>query len=262
MTYKVAVDFNAEEVSDEFLEQVFITKENENQEWRKSVLSGKIQAKEDENLNYLRYFIDEFLANYTVFPQDRKEIIEEANLIISASRGKIKSFVLGVDNITFETEKGNMTAEILSRKIPGIVKILPNIESEERYGNCHYDAIVTSLETENKHCVATGYVEPLSKRDGYLHSWIETVEGGVEYVFDPSRNLIMKKEDYYSIRGIDSPVHKIDGETIDKETPVLNYLKEKNWLYVKLYLANRPLALDICKKLLAEDKSKNEREEG
>lgn len=148
--------------------------------------------------------------------------------------------------IVFKTIVGEFKASKLSDIFP-IFKKIPVIETRERHGCCHTDAIAVSTAIDDKNKVATGYYCTFGEGAKYLHSWVEIKLDSRIFVIDTTRNLLMPKKGYYFVRNIDGPVYKISSETLKKEEDIRDFLCEENEWLNKLYLSNRHQAKKVYK---------------
>lgn len=251
------VEFDKDSITDELLKYEFKTKEDITGEWCQSVVDATNyqdfeEKRQGREVNLFGYYFDGFMADFTIFPQDRKTIIEQAIALKKASNGWIKNFSVSNNQIKFLTKDGDIGVGTLSRIFPLFKKIKPEIETEDRYGRCHYDAIQSALKIADEHFVVTGYVAPLSQYDKSLHSWVEMKTSAGWVVMDPSRNLLLSREWYYKLRGI-TAINRISNAEIKRDLDILNALREWNWLLVKLYLANPELAKEYYQKRIMEN---------
>lgn len=253
------IEFKLDSINDQLLEQEFLTKENEMQELSKKIFNAK-SYNEIKNLCgeskvfLLNYALDDFIANATIYPRDSKILKAQAERLKKASGGWLEHINLGENRVDFLAQDDKFYMESLSKKFPAVKEFFPDIETEERYGACHDNAIRLAIKAKDNCEVVTGFVSPLTDKVQYLHSWVEVQTKDGEMVMDPSRNLYMAKKDYYEIRDVQGDVYKIPNTTIREDVMLLDYLKEQNWLYLKLYLSNRPLAIKVYEKLKAQEK--------
>lgn len=256
---KPIINFDKNSNLENLMELEFIKKENDMQTLSKKILNAKsyneVKSLCGQSPVYLmNYAMDDFIADSTICPLDEELWRKKAESVKRASNGWLKQIIKNGDKIDFIAEDDKFQIEILSKKYPFIKEWLPEIENESRYGACHNDAVVLAIMTPEECNVVTGYVSPLTDKVRYLHSWVEINSKDGEKVMDPSRNLFISKKDYYELRDIQGAVYKLSNTTIKADLKMLDYLKSKNWLYLKLYLSNRPLALSAYEKLKGQEK--------
>lgn len=70
-------------------------------------------------------------------------------------------------------------------------KVIKELESKRRYGQCHEKSLEQSL-TLSKADIVTGYIKRFQGK--YLHSVVETSIGKEIYIIDYTKNIIMTKE--------------------------------------------------------------------
>lgn len=249
------VEFDLDSITDELLTYEFYTKEDLNEAWCKSVLNARSVEEfnvlsEGEEVSVFALYLDTLLADFTLVPQNEESVLADMETAKYISRGWITNIEKTHKTLQIETVDGKIKVGILSKYYPTFKDVKKNIETEARYGSCHEDAIRASLKLQDKNFLVTGYVAPFAPRDKSLHSWLEVKIDENWLVLDPSRNLIMKRDWYYDIRGIET-VNRIPGETIKEEVKLLDYISDKNMSYLKLYLANRPLALKFYERLIS-----------
>ncbi|MBE5735394.1 MAG: hypothetical protein E7361_03000 [Clostridiales bacterium] len=131
--------------------------------------------------------------------------------------------------------------------------------SNRRYGHCHWDAIHIAedvLEENNdKWCVATSMLNPVSKKMRFLHSWVELDQGDKVLCIDFTRNLIMNRDVYYSFYDVDKDVSRVSAGTIKQDIDLIEYGCDKHYCFVKFYLDDRDNAVAMLKDEMKMEKS-------
>lgn len=205
---------------------------------------------------YIDDIIDLLIDKFTL-SQCNVEKLEYYRALILKYAKYIKDIQIDYEKgvIKFKTVKGNFTALKLTSAYPEM-KMFDILETEKRYSRCHTDSVDLSVLLKNRNKVATGYVSTFSEFSRFLHSWVELNIDGKPCVIDTTRNLLMDRKGYYFIRNITGPVYKISDKIIEKEKSIYDSLSNSNgWLF-KLYLSNRPQALQVYK-ILQQEKQKD-----
>ena len=86
--------------------------------------------------------------------------------------------------VFIETIEGDIRAIQFSDYVPDVKEIFPFIEKDERHGNCYDFAYDISLNLGVPNHIVTGYIYGYSDKAKFLHSWVEVVLNGEEYVID------------------------------------------------------------------------------
>ncbi len=133
-----------------------------------------------------------------------------------------------------------------------ILDALPKLSTKERYDQCHWGSItlstmLTRAGVDNK--IVTGMIADGSNDARVLHSWVEVVFDGKEWVMDFNMGAYISKEGYYMIQHPKKMV-AISGRDIYLERNVIHDLHaiKDNTDYdylIKLYLMDRASALDL-----------------
>ena len=244
------------ETLDKFYDEVyhqFKTKEDLGEAWKEDCFDALIKE-DDEKLKLLQRecgkicftddLIDVLIDNFTRVDSDVD--VEYYTELILRNKKYIKSLEIKNEpkQLVFETTFGKFKATKLSDAFP-LFKKFPDIETSERHGRCHNDAIVVATTIQDDCKVATGYCYTFGEGDKFLHSWVEVKLDGRDFVVDTTRNLLMPKKGFYCIRNIKGPVYKISKQTLQKEEKIHRTLYNENEWLIKLYLANRKQALQI-----------------
>ena len=251
---------------------LFKTKENEGKKWETSFFNALYNEDMDRinmllkeggitNKSLAMYYIDLLLAYFTEKDYDNNINYFLVKKILLGDKEEKKGFVQSIDVdeeiIKVDTKDGLISATKISAIYPNIKKLFPEIEGKNRYGYCH-DFSKRLAKNLNVPCrVATGYVAPLSRKAQYLHSWVEYNREGENWVLDVTRNLFIKRDLYYKLRGVKYPVYKISKETLMADAEMISYLFNHEEWSGKVYFANRPLAIRWYNHLMREEKRRN-----
>lgn len=191
----------------------------------------------------------------------KKTILDEEKEYWLNSLKKIDSvenIVIGKSKVEIYTEKGTVKVYKLSDVIE-VLKDDPDIETDNRKGMCHNKTIDISEILSNPHNVVTGYVYGISDKVEILHSWIETIIDGEEYVMDYTDNIVMNKEGYYYIKHA-KPLSIISNKDLEEDHKILDELTKRGIVFdLKEYLLFRDEIMTDLKKnkqLFQEDEER------
>jgi len=244
----------------QYLYDLFVTKENERVNWKQDCLDAYFSCdikrlKElsiGKHINFDTYFIDLLINRFGSNESNLYYPIIE--LLTSPEIKSVKNVEIENNSLIIRTNKGTINAYRFSDLYIPLVKIFPDLSKiTNRKKQCHNLSIKLILNADFDCKIATGYVSNFSKNSYYLHSWVETTVNNKCYVIDLTKNIIMNKEGYYQIQNISGPVYKIPQSTFKQEREIFNSIASYNGPLAKLYLSNRPLALEIFE----EEKLKN-----
>ncbi len=121
---------------------------------------------------------------------------------------KVKQFAKEIDitpSFVRVTNSRGQTFTLLklSEVFPELLDKLPNLENEKRTGMCHYGSMMLATICEEKTLkLVTGYISGKSEKSKYLHTWTQFTAFGKPYVMDYTLNLLMKREEYFSLLGV------------------------------------------------------------
>ena len=109
-----------------------------------------------------------------------------------------------------------------------LVELIPDLsndtkkrlQSNERYGHCHWDSIHLSKVLEIPNRVVSGYCTCQSKKMPYTHSWVEVDYQDREWVLDFTMNLAMNKDAYYKLYNPQNTV-EIDSQTLKDDLDLM-----------------------------------------
>jgi len=99
-------------------------------------------------------------------------------------------------------------------------KTKKRLESEERFGHCHWDSIQLSEHIDSPNKVVSGYCTTQSKNMPYTHSWVEVEHQGKEWVLDFTMNEAMEKQGYYKLYNPQNIV-EIDNITLSEDIKLM-----------------------------------------
>lgn len=121
-----------------------------------------------------------------------------------------------IPEIIIETKDGVIKVMRFSAFEPRVKKLIPNIEDDSRLGNCYEYAYKISMAFPEDNNLTTGYIYGYSDKSKFLHSWVETVVDGEEYVIDATLNAIINKDGYYLMQKA-KPITSIPDQTIRED---------------------------------------------
>lgn len=257
-----AVKVKKSKANNEYLHELFITKDKEGLNWEKectrALFSGDIdkfgELTKGKHVNIETYLIDLLID---MFGSGNNEYCLSILEILNNMTNFVKNAKIENNMIIINTKKSKIEASRFS-DIPKLSSIFPNLTvKNNRKKQCHNFSIKLTLNADFDCKIATGYVSDFSNNAKYLHSWVETKTHGTSYVIDLTKNIIINKQAYYMIQNISSPVYKISQKTFIQERDLFNDIARKNKYLSKLYLSNRPLAIAIYNQ---QEKEKSERE--
>lgn len=106
----------------------------------------------------------------------------------------------------------DIEVETLSKRNPGINKILDDIETSKRNGTCFEKAFRLGLGFKPPAKIVTGYTYGYTDKSKFLHSWVEITRDNKEYVVDGTLNAVINKEGFYKLRKVNviSEINKDD----------------------------------------------------
>lgn len=116
------------------------------------------------------------------------------------------------------------------------------LRSSRRQGKCVQTSIGMAYTAKEDCKVAVGYLD--DSMDRVLHAVFVDCSSDEEYVFDFSKNLVMRKEDYCDLQDY-RIINEIKGEDIKKDMKVLRTI---SFLASKLYLCYRNEIMKDLKK--------------
>lgn len=179
----------------------------------------KFANKSAKKLYILEYIICRAIYNYTkkdLTDMEKQNFLDKLKLYTSHNL----SIEYTNSILEIQTNEGNIKVRKLTDLIPGLSDADPDIETDERQGQCHFKSIELSNIIENPHNVVTGFVHGTSDFSKFLHTWIEIFLNGNWYVFDYTLNACINKDGYYFIKHAE-PLSVISKENIAREYPLL-----------------------------------------
>ena len=161
--------------------------------------------------------------------------------------------------LIIDTNDGEIRVKKLSDALEFDKSIEERLLSDRRYNHCHWDSIHMAedvLEENNdKWCVATARLNPLSKKMRFLHSWVEVDQGDNVLCIDFTRNLIMNRDAYYKFYDVDKDVSSVSAGTIKQDIDLIEYGCNKHNCFVKFYLDDRDNAVAMLQDEMNMEKS-------
>jgi len=145
----------------------------------------------------------------------------------------------GREKLKFKFRDRDITVIPMSFALKDVLKEkdLKELQTEERYHKCHEKSVEYAKELKAD-CV-TGKTWTFSPKDTGLHSWVETKnKKGEEIILDYTKNLIMKKDEYYFLNNVKVLQRNNYRELLDDEEWA-RVLTNYDGNYIKLYLSSR-----------------------
>lgn len=167
----------------------------------------------DNNIENFEHVLNESIQNGILTSFERKEM---GYNLIDKDKTQIK-FIKLTDFIPSLDEN--------------IKKIL---QSNQRYGHCHWYSIDIAKKIKISNKVVSGYCTVQSKKMPYPHTWIELKYKGIEWVLDCTMNEAMNKEGYYKLYNPQNTI-EIDNTTLIEDLMLMERtsLRYKD---IRLYL--------------------------
>lgn len=156
------------------------------------------------------------------------------------------------DKLTVKLKNREIEIQRLTHFFNLISEARDAFDTTRRFGNCHWLSIdlARSHAVKNRPCeLVTGEVFTIHKKAKFLHSWIEFPYKNQTLVADGTKNVVMKKEDFYYLMNA-NPLHRIDAKTIYEDEPMVSELTDICEWYSKLYLVSPEEAKELYKKLI------------
>lgn len=209
-----------------------------------------------KSIGATKLFIDNYAIKYRINKWTQKDLSDEEKIEFLNQLLDYDNYILSVKiennpelklpEVIVETKKGVISAIKFSDFFPEIKKETPYIESEERYGKCFTFAyhICKNLSIENN--LTTGYVYGYSDKSPFLHSWVETIINGEEYVIDGTLNAIINKEGYYRMMHA-KPITKINKKTLEDDLKKYPIIDNENIELVVYYVFRNEIIQNLEK---------------
>ena len=232
-----------QDVSRNFIE-LFLKPDHENTRMNQQILYemsrcgdlGKFLSfiRSDKGMRVEDYTISIYLNEYTstTSPEEEKEKL--INLLRSWD-DYIKRIDVNQTAVTIETNKGIVTASVLSDIIPELNDDECDIQTSARIKKCHQKSLEISNRLGIPNEVVTGYTYGISDKLKWLHSWIECNIKGNEYVIDYTMNALINKEGYYMIKKAE-PLSRISNVDLVNDKKMLNKFAQLSPITNKEYL--------------------------
>lgn len=188
--------------------------------------------------NYqIKYRISEWTKNKISNEEKEKFINELLNLKDYIKKIDIsKNNNFNLPELSIETIEGNIRAIQFSSIVPNCKEKLPFIETDERHGKCYEIAQEISLNLGISNNIVTGYIYGYTDKSKFLHSWVETIIKGEEYVIDGTLNSLINKQGYYLMQHA-KPITKINNRTFAND--IKNYLEKIETFPIEVYYVFR-----------------------
>lgn len=138
--------------------------------------------------------------------------------------------------VFIETTEGIIRAIQFSSFVPEVKKLFPFIENNKRFGNCYDFAYNISLNLGLPNQIVTGYIYGYSNKSEFLHSWVEAIIKGEEYVIDGTLNAMINKQGYYLMQHAKS-ITKISDSVLKSD--VENYMTKIQSIPLEVYYVFR-----------------------
>lgn len=218
--------------------------------WALNIQTPNVKSylKSITGIDYNNYNIDQLLKNFTLSEENRKLPFEEIkDIVIKLCNGYIEKVETSDEDnaIQIFTKDGEIRAYKLSSAIDFDENLQKIFLSNNRNGQCHY-ASLWLAQTLNDPCeLVTAQIGNSGNFYKYLHSWVETKQDDKTLCLDITRNLLMRKEYYYKLMGVDEQsLYRIPDEVIISDKGKFEQLYEKNPWFTKLYLSDREEAME------------------
>lgn len=150
--------------------------------------------------NYFTKHIIDKLTLGNISTAEMQELLN--NLKENTTKGFIVSTNIAKNNhlnlreFIIETDEGIIRAIKLSEYFPNIKEIIPEIETESRYGKCFSYAALISKWLPIKNKIVSGFIWGYTDKAKYYHSWVEITINNEDYVIDATSNSLIRKQDF------------------------------------------------------------------
>lgn len=241
----------------------FIKPDEESELWRQRFLRAYYEcgAKRDLGLFSLVGFKHISLKHYatiqifdlfsTANVSDR-EFKYEVQFLKSAIAPCTRILTSGRDSLTiFSYEDNDIPIRTITSVFPQFDERIPILKSHVRSGKCHELSLDIALAFKGDAKVITGAMYTIHPNEMFLHSVVEKVIDGEAYILDATRNMVMRKSDYYTTFHV-QPLCEISNKRLREDWKDLSILRAINSEYLKLYLSNRVEAMTLLSDIIAE----------
>ena len=192
---------------------------------------------------------------------------EDVDSLMEKTKRRNKNYIKDIqrenrDKLTVKLKNREINMIRLTHFFNLISDATDAFDTTRRFGNCHWFSIdlARSHASENRPCdLVTGEVFTIHKKAKCLHSWIEFPFKDDIYVADGTKNIVMKKEDFYYLLNV-NPLQRIDAKTIYADEPMVSELTDICEWYSKLYLVSPEEARELYKKLILSKKDEQNQE--
>ena len=191
----------------------------------------------NKNTNML-LFNDDFDAHRCEELTDKESIFIEIDKITKLSDDEIKKKL----RFNFKLRKKDNIFTIKKRKLKYNFKMMDDymesnqvkeeLRSDERYRKCGEMAISIAYSVDENVNIIIGYLNMFNGK--IIHSVIERFKDSESYIFDYTRNLVMRKEDYFDITNF-KVLNIVKNSDLKKDIELLRGLN----IYTKPYLIFR-----------------------
>ncbi len=138
--------------------------------------------------------------------------------------------------IYLDTIEGQMHAIKFTELCPSFKETFPELETDERIGECFRLAYEIMRNLNNPCQIVTGYIFGYTDLSKFLHSWVEVKFKGKTYVIDGTTNIMIDKEAYYTLKHA-IPITKISQKTFKND--IKNHMDKINGINLPFYLLYR-----------------------
>lgn len=187
------------------------------------------------------------------FTLDNVNQEEKDNSFLNLEKhASVQNVVHADSDFTITTDSYIVTGYNLSKKLPWIEALFPEISDRRRYGECYelstkLTEVLTAYGIQSD--VITGIVYGRTDEMKCLHSWVETIIDDEDFVLDPTLNACLKKDGYYRIQHAE-PLSRISGKTLKNDYELLAKLRKVQHFNLYEYLLFRDEIMKDLKKNL------------
>ena len=233
--------------------ELFIYPEDEGMNWRNMFFElGKKGDKDSltkmfDDANELYFEESKILEALSNFTKDLP-IDEKTKLLKNLSKDDNYNVEIHKSHIRIESDNIKIDALTLSDVFEELKTIYPEIETKQRFGNCHIRSIEISFLIKDPNKVVTGFIYDISDKIKFLHSWVETSINNTDVVIDFTMNIIINKNAYYKLQHAE-PLNSISDKDLIKDNDFIHFFSQNvNSVNIKEYLLFRDEIIHDCMK--------------
>lgn len=107
------------------------------------------------------------------------------------------------NSIIIKTDEYEIEARKITDLFPDVIdKLSKNIETDNRQNMCHELSSSLAFELNQDNNLVTSYTYGFTDKSKYLHTYVETIIDGKEYILDPTINAVINKDGFFKMHHI------------------------------------------------------------